>query len=77
MLTFELDQVAPCFIINFSTKRHWHDASLLDDIEAGLAALIIELRERDIKHVALPPLGCGLGGLKAARGGDAWPDQAV
>jgi hypothetical protein len=33
---------------------------LLDGIEAGLAALIVELRERGIEHVALPPLGCGL-----------------
>jgi O-acetyl-ADP-ribose deacetylase (regulator of RNase III) len=63
MLTFELDQVAPRFIINFPTKRHWRDASLLDGIEASLAALIIELRERCIGHVALPPLSCGLGGL--------------
>jgi O-acetyl-ADP-ribose deacetylase (regulator of RNase III) len=63
MLTFELDQTAPRSIINFPTKRHWRDASLLDDIEAGLAALIIELRERGIGHVALPPPCSGLGGL--------------
>jgi|SRR5882724_8835084 len=50
-------------IINFPTKRHWRDASHLADIDAGLLDLRRELEDRAIASVALPALGCGLGGL--------------
>lgn len=53
----------PRFIINFPTKRHWRNKSRLDDIEAGLADLVRTIEERGIRSVAIPPLGCGLGGL--------------
>jgi O-acetyl-ADP-ribose deacetylase (regulator of RNase III) len=53
----------PRYIINFPTKRHWKDKSRLADIELGLEALIAEVRRRDIRSIAIPPLGCGLGGL--------------
>jgi hypothetical protein len=33
------------------------------DIEAGLPALVAEVKQRGIRSVAVPPLGCGLGGL--------------
>jgi O-acetyl-ADP-ribose deacetylase (regulator of RNase III) len=51
-------------IINFPTKIHWRNPSKYEFIEKGL----IELREliinNKIKSVALPPLGCGNGGLE-------------
>lgn len=53
----------PRYVVNFPTKRHWKGKSRLEDIEAGLAALTRELRERGIRSIAIPPLGCGLGGL--------------
>jgi len=53
----------PKFIVNFPTKRHWRDKSRLEDIEAGLVALRREIQERDIRSIAIPPLGAGLGGL--------------
>lgn len=53
----------PRYIINFPTKRHWKGKSRLEDIEAGLAALTRELQEHGIRSIAIPPLGCGLGGL--------------
>ena len=53
----------PKYIINFPTKRHWRAKSRLEDIDAGLEALVDEIRERGIRSVAVPPLGCGLGGL--------------
>jgi len=53
----------PKYIINFPTKRHWRGKSRLEDIQAGLAALVAEIREHGIRSVALPPLGSGLGGL--------------
>ena len=33
------------------------------DIESGLKALIETVRHEDIKSIAVPPLGCGNGGL--------------
>src|SRR4051812_17470979 len=53
----------PRYIINFPTKRHWKGKSNMADIEAGLDALVEELRQRGITAVAIPPLGCGHGGL--------------
>jgi len=53
----------PRFIINFPTKRHWKGNSRIEDIKSGLAALIEEMGQRNIRSIAVPPLGCGLGGL--------------
>jgi O-acetyl-ADP-ribose deacetylase (regulator of RNase III) len=53
----------PKFIVNFPTKRHWKGKSRLEDIRFGLEALVLEVQRYNIKSIALPPLGCGLGGL--------------
>ncbi len=53
----------PRFIINFPTKRHWRGRSKLEDIEAGLDALVRDVKRLRIESLALPPLGCGHGGL--------------
>ena len=54
---------APRFVVNFPTKRHWRDRSRIEDIAAGLDDLAGILDRRAIRSVAVPPLGCGLGGL--------------
>lgn len=56
----------PRYIINFPTKRHWRGKSRIEDIQSGLAALVKEVRSREIRSIALPPLGSGLGGLSWA-----------
>lgn len=53
----------PKFLINFPTKRHWRGASRMEDIDSGLQDLVRVIKEYEIKSIALPPLGCGLGGL--------------
>ena len=53
----------PRLIINFPTKGHWKSRSRLTDVETGLEDLRRVLIERQVRSVALPPLGCGLGGL--------------
>jgi Mrr N-terminal domain/Protein of unknown function DUF262/Macro domain len=53
----------PRYIINFPTKRHWRSPSSIEDIKVGLNALAEEIRQRHIKSIALPALGCGNGGL--------------
>ncbi|MDC9620442.1 macro domain-containing protein [Xenorhabdus sp. XENO-7] len=64
MFIFETDQLAnPRFIINFPTKRHWRGASRMEDIDSGLKALVEDIKKYDIKSIAIPPLGAGLGGL--------------
>lgn len=64
MLVYETGSIMnPKYIINFPTKRHWRGASRMEDIETGLAALVEVIRERHITSIAIPPLGCGLGGL--------------
>jgi O-acetyl-ADP-ribose deacetylase (regulator of RNase III) len=55
--------VKPNFIINFPTKQHWRGASQLAWIEAGLHDLVRQVQARGIRSIAIPPLGCGNGGL--------------
>jgi O-acetyl-ADP-ribose deacetylase (regulator of RNase III) len=57
------EMFSPRYIINFPTKRHWRTPSRLEDIEAGLTALASEIRGLGIRSIAVPPLGCGNGGL--------------
>jgi O-acetyl-ADP-ribose deacetylase (regulator of RNase III) len=64
MLTFKTGLVTnPRFIINFPTKRHWRGNSRLEDIDAGLDALVEEIARLGVHSIAVPPLGCGNGGL--------------
>jgi O-acetyl-ADP-ribose deacetylase (regulator of RNase III) len=64
MLVFRTGRLTnPKYIINFPTKRHWRGKSRLEDIDAGLVSLVREVRTRDIRSIAIPPLGSGLGGL--------------
>jgi O-acetyl-ADP-ribose deacetylase (regulator of RNase III) len=48
----------------FPTKKHWSDKSNFGDIEAGLQWLVENYKREGIKSLALPALGCGLGGLE-------------
>ncbi len=64
MFVFETGTLGrPRLIINFPTKQHWRARSRLPDIEAGLDALCAIVREHELKSIAVPPLGCGSGGL--------------
>lgn len=64
MFVFETGQLTnPRYIINFPTKRHWRGKSRIEDLEAGLVALAEVIRSRNIRSIAIPPLGSGLGGL--------------
>lgn len=53
----------PRYILNFPTKRHWRGKARLQDIETGLQDLVKVIQERNIRSIAIPPLGCGFGGL--------------
>ncbi len=64
MFVFRTGQLTnPHYIINFPTKRHWKGKSQLADIESGLRALVAKIHQLGIRSIAIPPLGCGQGGL--------------
>lgn len=53
----------PRWIINFPTKKHWRHSSRIEWIEEGLVDLRRVILEKGIRSIAVPPLGCGQGGL--------------
>ena len=67
MMVFELSNLfgesGTKFIVNFPTKDHWRAKSKLEYISTGLDALVLDIKKYKIKSMALPPLGCGNGGL--------------
>ena len=64
MFVFDTEQLTfPRYIINFPTKRHWKGQSRMEDITSGLDDLVRVIQQYNIRSVAIPPLGSGLGGL--------------
>ncbi|MDE3037105.1 MAG: macro domain-containing protein [Pseudomonadota bacterium] len=57
----------PHYIVNFPTKDHWRGKSQIAFIEEGLKDLVTVIERLNIHSIAIPPLGCGNGGL-------AWDD---
>lgn len=50
-------------IINFPTKDKWREKTKIEYIESGLASLKDIIQKHKITSIAIPPLGCGNGGL--------------
>ena len=64
MFVFDNGQFSePRWIVNFPTKGHWRSRSRISDVEAGLGDLRRVIIELGIASIAIPPLGCGNGGL--------------
>lgn len=67
MLVFDRGQLfrdePPRYIVNFPTKDHWRSKSKMTYISKGLDSLIEEIHRLGITSIAMPPLGCGNGGL--------------
>lgn len=53
----------PKWIINFPTKKHWRNKSQMEWLVAGLQDLRRVIEGKGIRSIAIPPLGCGNGGL--------------
>lgn len=62
-ITETMDVLGKKTIINFPTKKHWMYTSQMAYIEVGLQDLVCEVLKRKIRSIAIPALGCGLGGL--------------
>lgn len=56
--------LVPPWILNFPTKGHWRSLSRIDDIRGGLEYVERHHHEWGIESLAVPPLGCGEGGLE-------------
>jgi O-acetyl-ADP-ribose deacetylase (regulator of RNase III) len=54
-------------ILYFPTKAHWRSKSRYLDIHRGLADLVRLTQALDLSSLAIPALGCGLGGLEWGR----------
>ncbi|MEN0004959.1 MAG: macro domain-containing protein [Bacteroidota bacterium] len=63
LLITDTGQFRPKYIVNFPTKEHWRRPSKIEFIEIGMKELVKEINEKQIKSIAIPPLGCGNGGL--------------
>ena len=53
----------PKYILNFPTKKHWRSKAKIEYIDEGLIDLKRIILEKNITSIAVPPLGCGFGGL--------------
>jgi O-acetyl-ADP-ribose deacetylase (regulator of RNase III) len=62
-VTEHVDMFGPRWLINFPTKRDWRNGSRIEWIRSGLDDLLRVIEARQIRSIAIPPLGCGNGGL--------------
>ena len=53
----------PRWIVNFPTKKHWRNPSEVEWVREGLKDLKSFILDKDVRSIALPPLGSGNGGL--------------
>lgn len=58
-----LDRNQTPYLLHFPTKENYWDRSRLEDIAFGLERTSALLDFWDITSIAIPALGCGLGGL--------------
>ena len=63
LLVTNTGQLTPKYIVNFPTKKHWRGRSKIEFVEIGMHELVKEINLKGIKSIAIPPLGCGNGGL--------------
>lgn len=65
MFVWSTDELTgPKWVINFPTKKHWRSRTKLEWIESGLESLRRTIDDLGIRSIAVPPLGCGNGGLE-------------
>jgi O-acetyl-ADP-ribose deacetylase (regulator of RNase III) len=63
MFVTPTNELFPKWVIHFPTKKHWRHPAKVQWVQDGLKDLVKVIREYRIASIALPPLGCGNGGL--------------
>ena len=58
-----LDDRSHPSILNVATKKHWRQPSKLEYVEESIEAIARYVSDHKIRSIAIPPLGCGNGGL--------------
>ena len=61
VIGWKFDEVP--YIANFPTKNHWREQSSLENIATALKSLVEQCLDYNFNSVAMPKIGCGLGGL--------------
>jgi O-acetyl-ADP-ribose deacetylase (regulator of RNase III) len=51
-------------VVNLPTKNFWKDRSEYSAIDTGMRELVKFLLKNDYRKIAIPRIGCGLGGLE-------------
>lgn len=64
VFVYDRGRAFPRYILHFPTKRHWRNPSRMEYIEKGLDDLVRVVHLLGVRHVAVPALGAGLGGLR-------------
>ena len=64
LATREADLLQERLILNIATKKEWRNVSTIEYVESGVHALAAYIKQEAVPSVAIPALGCGLGGLK-------------
>lgn len=63
-VTERRELMGPKWIVNFPTKQHWRQPTKLEWVVEGLKDLRAFIGEKGVRSIAIPPLGCGNGGLE-------------
>ena len=56
-------ELTPNWILSFPTKKHWKDQSTIESVSAGLQMVVQIIDALNLKTLAIPAIGAGLGGL--------------
>lgn len=64
VLVLDVDDLLTKHVVCVPTKNDWRDRSSIADVMAGLKALAQVAHDRCFDSLAVPALGCGLGGLE-------------
>lgn len=62
-VTYGVELSGPEWIVNFPTKKHWRNPTKIEWLDEGLLRLREFIEENEVQSIAIPPLGCGNGGL--------------
>ena len=61
---YETSRDIPKYIFNAATQYHWKDRADLDWVIKCYQSIVSNIVSRKVTDIAVPPLGCGAGGLR-------------
>lgn len=61
---YETSRDIPKYIFNAASQHHWKDKADLDWVIRCYQSIASNIASRKITSIAIPPLGCGAGGMR-------------